>query len=233
MLSTFFKNFSKDLNRVGHSISDTTLMNILKSPEQNDIAIGCCLLHGNNSNKSCQYAFLLQLYKWIVKIWKAYSIAHIIPIVLYKRKELRKNPLKVIKRFLWGFFKSHLWVQINGCFLLSFDYHILTGGGLLTVFRKFWLTLLATLSIFFESVGRIEEITIWIFPKFVEMTQNYFKKKNIIKKEVPGSLTLLYALSVGVLCEVHMAYGYEVKSKYNMIGRKIIGDELDISNVDL
>ena len=110
MLPTYFRSFSKDINRIGHSIPDTTLMNILKSPSVTDINLGCCLNHGLNSNTSCQYAFWLMLYKNTVQIWKTYSIAHIIPVVLYKQKELKENPLRVIMRFLWGFFKSHLFV---------------------------------------------------------------------------------------------------------------------------
>ena len=113
MLTTYFANFSKDLNRIGHSIPDTTLMNILKSPVIRDVNIGCCFNHGLNSNKSCQYNFYLSLYKWTASVWKVYIIAHLIPVVFYKRKEFQANPLKVIRRFLWGFFKSLCFIWPN------------------------------------------------------------------------------------------------------------------------
>ena len=224
MLVSILRNFSKDLNRKGHSIDDTFLMNIIKSPRPNDSAQGCCLLHGDNTIQSCNWTMLLSLTKWFQKTWKIYLIAHLIPIVLYKKHEVRQNPLKLIGKILLGFIKSHAFILANCvamklifCKVVSKNKHPL----------NHWLqTLFFTSSIFFESSGRMEEIAIWVLPRFLELVWNYIKKRGILEKNVPGFLSVMFALSVGVFCELYNSNKAGVKSKYQTLGEKIIGDDV-------
>ena len=95
-----------------------------------------------------------------------------------------------------------------------------------TFSKIYWQSLLVTAAVFFEQSGRAEEIAIWVLPRFLEMTWNYLKKKNIIKKEIPRFLSVVFALSVGAFCQAYMNNKSELKSKYSMLGRLVFGSEL-------
>ena len=85
--------------------------------------------------------------------------------------------------------------------------------------------MLINAAIFFESPGRVEEISIWVFPRFLDMIWKYLKKKNIIKNDIQVFLQVVFGLSVGAFCSIYMDKNSEVKSKYSMIGRQIFGSE--------
>ena len=172
---------------------------------------------------------LLTLTKWFQKTWKIYLIAHLIPIALYKKHELRQKPLMLIGKFLLGFIKSQAFILAN-CVSMKLMFCKLSKPEIkpLTI----WLCgLFFASSVFFESKGRMEEIAIWVLPRFLEFAWNYFKKRGIFDKEVPGFLSVMFAISVGAFCELYSSNKTEVKSKYQTLGRKMIGDDVKISSV--
>ena len=98
---------------------------------------------------------------------------------------------------------------------------------------KIWLCgLFFASSVFFESTSRVEEIAIWVLPRFFEFAYNYIKKRNWLDREIPGFLTVLFGLSIGIFCEVYKKNKSTVKSKYQTIGKRLIGDEPKISSVN-
>ena len=186
-------------------------------------------MHGNNTIKTCNQLMFLSITKWLQKAWKLYFIVHLIPIVLYKRKEFKQNTLKVIANFILGNLKSYAFICANAAFSpVMFCRINKTQIAPLTTYLG---AVLITGGVFFEPRGRVEELAIWVLPKFLETAWNYFKKRNGFKKEIPGFLTVLFALSVGVFCELYNSNKSGVKSKYQIIGRKLIGDDVDISSV--
>jgi len=92
--------------------------------------------------------------------------------------------------------------------------------------KNFLLTaILFCFSIFFEGRGRMEEIALWVLPRFFEMIWIGLKKKNLVEKPIPGYTYILYALSMASLCWVYNNDKKSMKSKYALLSKKILGDE--------
>ena len=149
---------------------------------------------------------------------------------MYKRKDFKKNPLKVIGKLLMGFLKSQAFILSN-C-VSQKKMFCLVGKPELTPLKAWLCGFFQAVPIFLESTSRIEEIAVWVLPRFFELVYNYSKKKNWIEKEIPGFLNILFALSIGAFCKVYTKNKSTVKSKYQTIGKMIIGDEPNIPSVN-
>lgn len=96
-------------------------------------------------------------------------------------------------------------------------------------FFNYWLcALLCISSVFIEPKGRIEELALWVLPRFFECFWNYLKKRNIVDNGIPGFITVMFALSVGLFCEAYNTNKSDIKSRYALLGEQILGNEQKI-----
>lgn len=216
MLGSYYKNFIKDINKKGHNIPEEAILNILKSPNRLDHGMGCNLMHGNMANKSCLYAGVANATVWGNKTLQTYALAHIIPLVLYKRKEIKQNPVQVLKKQLKNIVCSNMF-NLSMCLMQRITFCGFQQKGTKTSTTQLTSFLLAS-GIFFESGGRIEEIAIWNLSRFFELVWNYLNKRKQIEKKVPGFLLITFAISIGIFCEVYIKSKNTLKSKYKYLG---------------
>ena len=88
-----------------------------------------------------------------------------------------------------------------------------------------------TASIFFENPGRIEEIMMWVLPRYLELMWNLIKKKGIAKHDIPYVRNILFAVTVGAVTHYYIKEENSVKSKYQTAGRMLIGDHKEKEQV--
>ena len=67
-------------------------MCVIKSPNVYDNCIPCSICH---PTVSCMGMSAISIIKLFKSCWKAFLIAHLIPVVLYKRKQFIKDPKAV------------------------------------------------------------------------------------------------------------------------------------------
>ena len=68
-----------------------------------------------------------------------------------------------------------------------------------------WLTILPfTASVLWEAPGRTEETVLYVIPKFMDFTWNYFTKKKLAR-DVPGFLQTVFAVSIGSVCSYYIS----------------------------
>lgn len=146
-------------------------------------------------------------------------LAHIIPILIYKRKELKANPKKVLYRLFIAILKSFAFISTWGIQLHSnfcFTKQMRTNYT-----RPFWGVMLGStlsmLGIFFESAGKIEETVLYCAGKTPDLVWDYLKKKYNVKS-VPMFCNIIFALSTGIFCSVYLQGDKNMKSKYKTVG---------------
>jgi len=75
-----------------------------------------------------------------------------------------------------------------------------------------------TASIFLESPGRIEEIMLWVMPRFLGQMWNFLKKVKIVPGDLPFFINMIFGFTIGILVEYYVNDRGSLKSKYKTIG---------------
>jgi hypothetical protein len=221
----FLTKFVRDLTKPPIDLDQNLLANILKSPNWDDFVLPCSVAHPETS---CVYQGCQMATKYCTGLWKVYLFAHVGPILAFRRKELRREPRKYLLRAVKGFLLSMAYVSTHGMggnFIFCWAKRIIRPG--MNVALLIWIGFfLFTGSIHWEASGRVEEVALYIIPRFTQVITNYLAKKKIVNRDVGWLQCLLFGLSIGVAC---MSYNNEskqhMKEKYKNICKLIIGDD--------
>ena len=138
--------------------------------------------------------------------------------------------MKSPKKILLGIFKSFLRSLTYICaHSLAASAPFCTAGKYFSSRERtvlsMWLTILPfTASVLWESPSRTGETVLFVLPKFIDFTWNYFTKKKMVK-DVPGFLQAVFAVSIGTVCSYYISDKDSMKSKYQTVGRLMVGDD--------
>ena len=138
---------------------------------------------------------------------KTYLIIHLIPLLLFKRKELRNKPIRTIYNFLKGYLRSMsfiLWFVFFGtkglCDMKKFNNPEHTGilYRILLFFPNFSTALcfslmsgFASTGVLFEAPNRRLELAQYMFPRILEGHITFLRKRHYIPAKIPlGSVSI-------------------------------------------
>jgi hypothetical protein len=136
--------------------------------------------------------------------FKVYSIAHGVPLMLYKRKEIFLNPKQSLKSLMisilksMGFFSGFI-MAMRAISCLSSN--IRQKFDILTLIC---ISFFSTLPVLIENVKRMEDYTLFTLPRVLEGIWDLFAKLGYLKN-IPNSLNFMFAVSMGILlvCKKH------------------------------
>lgn len=225
VIMNFLTKFVRDLTKPAIALDQDLLTNIIKSPNWYDFVVPCSVAHPETS---CVYQGCQMTTKYCTGLWKVYLFAHVFPILAFRRKELRREPKKYLLRAVKGFLLSMAYVSTHGMggnYIFCWAKRILKPG--MNPFLLIWLGFfLFTGSIHWEASGRVEEVALYIIPRFIQVITSYMAKKKIATGDMSWLLCLLFGLSIGVAC---MSYNNEnkqnMKEKYKNICKLFFGDD--------
>ena len=198
-----------------HGIPDEMMSNILKSPNTYDSCIPCSIAH---PTRSCLQEHWYMISKPMLNMYKAFFIAHLFPVIIYKRKELRNNPLKVLKKLFISFFRSFIFLWTTGAIipLTNCQAKISRFDGTIDFKGVFMLNMVGCLGIWAETAGRIEETMLYILSSFPKLVWIYLKKKFNVR-DMPYFLNMFFALSCGLMCVACIKDDGSMKTKYKVV----------------
>ena len=134
----------------------------------------------------------------IDRAFKVYSVVHLMPVLLHKRKQLKQDPVGVLKKVFKNIFYSCLFwiVQANNipcgfCISTRITGDLNRFSGLITCF-------IASLAIVFESAHRRIELFLYLAPKFLEGCQGALVRRGLAK-EIPFQDMIILVISFGIL----------------------------------
>ena len=207
--------FITNITTTCHNIPDDLSSCVLKSPNMYDSTVRCDIAH---PERTCLENGLYMVLKSVYGTYKSFFIANLIPVIMYKQKELRTNPGKVLYRLFISLLRSFIFTVGIGCFF-PFNYcltKVMRADRTMPFISNFIACMLANLGIWAESPGRIEETALYILVNFQQAVWNYLKKK-FSAKPIPMFANFLFALCVGLF---HSAYAQDdgtMKSKYKFV----------------
>ena len=172
----FFQNFRQDLTRKPLEVPSDLLINILKSPLAYDTKIPCSIIHLGNQCPNCSYALLQIITKWYGNIWKLFLAAHLLPVIIYKRKEAKQRPFKIILRVILNFLRSQAFILTHAAIqqLIFCKPNLILGDHNQYRPSRVWLVMFPlTGSIFFEATPKMEETMMYCLPRFMNLAWNY------------------------------------------------------------
>ncbi|CDW84220.1 UNKNOWN [Stylonychia lemnae] len=130
---------------------------------------------------------------------KIYVVIHIIPTIIFKHKQLRKDPIPTLKRMLINYIRSVLFLTlacalppILQCYTSKLFGRTNRDASLLS------LTISSIVGVFFETVQRQREIGLFLLPKAIPGLYSFFYVRGLAPKlgniEVP-----ILILAVGLI----------------------------------
>mmetsp|Transcript_5525 Transcript_5525/g.4723 ORF Transcript_5525/g.4723 Transcript_5525/m.4723 type:complete len:201 (-) Transcript_5525:27-629(-) len=171
----------------------------LLSPEmilaaRNGKFIHCKDIHDH----TCEYELVEKFFRVFFRAWKMYIPVHAIPTLIFKWKQLRKTPFKVLKKMFKDTFFSVLWLSTYIAFFKYFFclFKNLTGKidrvsvGLAGFFCGFGLM--------WEAQSRRVEMSLYFFPRILEALWGFLKRKNLVTS-LPYGEVLVFAIAMTVL----------------------------------
>jgi hypothetical protein len=79
-----------------------------------------------------------------------------------------------------------------------------------------------TASIFLENPGRMEEIMLWVLPRYVGLMWRFFKKIKLVPGDLPYFENIIFGLAMGILVHYFVHDTKNMKSKYKTIGTLLL-----------
>ena len=177
----------------------------------------CEHLHDN----SCEAHNLVKVINIMKASSKMYFLVHLIPVLIFKRKQLRKQPVHTIAKMLFGWIKSVSFVCIYAL-ISRIGYCKLTNDHKFN--RNIFIVLItiAQAGIFLEARGRAMEIAMYVTPKYLE-TLPVFLGKMHLWPNIPLGINLITALSFGILANCYFTESQCIKSYLRTVLRGILG----------
>ena len=211
--------FIRNITTHCHNIPDDYISCMLKSPNFSDNVVRCSIAH---PERSCWEQSIFMLLKSFNSTYKSFLIPNLMPIILYKRKELRTNPKKVLYQLLITFLRSFTFVASIGNL---FGHGWCTANnwrfdGTKSALNFILLMICCNVGVFAESPGRIEETFLYLLVNFFQMAWNYLQKKFHLKA-VPMFTNFLFALTIGLFVRAYAKEGDKMKGKYYSVCEQV------------
>ena len=191
----------------------------LKEDLLNGGFIDCCHIHEGTCNYEA-YKRFITVFKLAVKF---YLPIHLVPALIFKRKQLTSKPLEVLKSFLKGFIRSVLMLAV---YCTIFRYGLCQFKNMRHKNDKYNPIVsgfLATLTILFEPASRRAELTLYLVPRFLEALWNFFLRRNIVSNIKNGEV-ILFSIAMSIICYCYQNEEDCIKPSYLGIFKKFWGE---------
>ena len=162
---------------------------------------------------SCTTYGLHKSFLTAVTKYKYYIPFHLIPLLLFKRKDLRKHPVSTLMKALVHYIRSLLFMTTTIGLLYFFCCIIRKIKGKMDSSNELFSAFLGSLIVIIESAGRREEISLFIFPRFLESFWNLLKHRKIVKPVANGE-NLLFGFAMGLIAYFYQNENTAIKRSY-------------------
>lgn len=173
-------------------------------------------------NDSCTYHAVEKFFLVFRTAVKFYLPIHVIPLICFKIKKLREQPLPTLKGLLKNIFMSCLFMSSYIAlfrFFLCFNKNV---RGKIDIWNVIIAGLISTFGIIFEPSGRRAELALYILPKSLEALWKWLLKRDLVKPIKHGEV-LLFAIGMGIIMHCYQADEKNVKPTYLSIIKKFFG----------
>lgn len=181
--------------------------------------VGCREIH----LYSCERHALTHSLRMLLLALKVYIPLHVVPLILLRSKELRRQPGEMMLRCVKGIAKSCIFVAVYSGII---RYAMCKLGKLTGSAGRLILSLcvlLGSLAIVIESPRRRTELTLFLLPRGLEATWNLVRTWQGLKR-IAGADKWLFAGAMGVLLLFYQNEPQLIKANYLHVFSFLFGD---------
>ena len=172
---------------------------------------------------SCEVEALVRFTKIFKLAAKFYFPIHLIPTLIFRRKELKKKPLETFKKFVIAYLKS---VLMLAGYIAIFRYGMCSLKNLRQKMDKKNIIVsafIAPFTLLIEPAGRRAELTLYMIPRFAESVWNFLLKRGLVKNITNGEV-IVFAIAMAVICYSYQNEQDAIKPTYLNIFKKFYGE---------
>lgn len=129
--------------------------------------------------------------------WKPFLLINLIPLI-FQRKELKKNPKKVLKKFLVGYCRSMIFIFGYGFFMKLAFCKIPKTTGKLSSLEPLMYNILGCSSILFEEKRRFSFLSMYIFYRWIQSMDLFFGKRGYSVLNEKTLVNLFFYSDIGL-----------------------------------
>jgi hypothetical protein len=171
---------------------------------------------------SCEGSGARRFLKVMRGTYKYYIPFHLIPLLLFKMKRLKKAPRETILKALWFYVRSILFMASFNAVLKYFQCWMKSRVGRYTVVGPALGAFISAWTCFLETESRRTEICLFIMPRFLETFWAYLKHRKYVTT-VWGGENMLFGLAMGTIAYYFHKKPEALKETYIGVFKRFFG----------
>ena len=170
-------------------ISEEWLLKVYKGEH-----IPCGVIHDH----SCEWNALRKFMLVFNMAYKFYIPIHILPALIFKRKRLMKEPMKILKACLKNILKSSMFISTYVATFWYFCCKFRNARMRTDKWNVIFASFICSFAILFEPAHRRTELALYMFPRFLESLFLFLEKRGYLTSIANGEV-LVFSLALGII----------------------------------
>ena len=205
----------------GSSIDADTIKESVKELFETD-STSSVLPHCNHfHDNDCTLPQLLKAVNVIKSTGKLYFVIHLVPLLLFKRKALRRRPFKMAFKLVLGWLRSMVFISSYAFFSRRGWCRAIEPRQIVKS-RVFFWSAVASVGLLIEAPNRRAEIAMYVIPRYFESVPKFLGKLGLFPK-VPLGVNLLFGLSIAITSYCFFSDQESIKSHMRWLVRSVVG----------
>ena len=178
----------------------------------------CSVIHDH----SCEMHFVKRFLLVFNLAYKFYIPIHILPALIFKRRKLTKEPIKILRAAAKNILKSTLFIS---CYVSFYWYFICKIKNYRKKTDKWNIILAASLccfSVLWEPSNRRSEMALYMFPRFLESAMLYLVDRGYVKP-IPKGEVVAFAIALSFIMYCYQNEEKNIKPSYHSLFKKFFG----------
>mmetsp|Transcript_6825 Transcript_6825/g.12347 ORF Transcript_6825/g.12347 Transcript_6825/m.12347 type:complete len:201 (+) Transcript_6825:2964-3566(+) len=172
---------------------------------------------------SCEVHALKRILLILPKALKVYGPVHLVPLIVFRLKQLKNSPKETTIKFLVGLCRSMAFISTYMSlekFAECYCNYLLHGYRSIS---PVLVSLVATHAIYLESPHRRNELSLYLLPRSMETLWNIAKTANYVKP-LPYGEVGLFMLGLGLMLSFYQTEQEYLPYSYTSYMVKLLGD---------
>mmetsp|Transcript_34185 Transcript_34185/g.59798 ORF Transcript_34185/g.59798 Transcript_34185/m.59798 type:complete len:200 (-) Transcript_34185:280-879(-) len=184
------------------------------------VYVPCSTIH---PGLGCELHASHALFRCFFRALRIYSPVHILPLLVFRRKQLLANPQETLKKLIIAIARSSLFV---GLFNFNARIGLCYSNGILKGMRPISSvigSILAAMAINIEDPKRRQELSMYLLPRALETLWNIAEAHGLVKSITHGEVGL-FSIAMGLMLMLYATEPRYLKHSYVDIFKRLVGE---------
>ena len=174
--------------------------------------IHCKHLH----SYSCETNGLRKFWVVFSSVYKFYVPIHVLPVLIWKRNRLTREPLKILKNCIKNILQSCLFISTYVALLWYFMCKFRNWRYTTDKWNVIYAAIICNLGLLWEPAGRRTELALYMFPRLLESCYLFLDRAGYLKwitKMADGEV-IVFSIALGMIMYFYQNEERNIRSTY-------------------